>query len=94
MLLELEDPYMAFPVVGMYGGFYFRLKGQGANTKLMVESWSRVVMGSGQRQSDQPSWSASSLRKALFDGKWLPSHRGHSQSRWNRLCATRPTAPY
>ena len=49
VLLELEDPYMAFPVVGMYGGFYFQLEGQGANAKLMVESWSRVVMGSGQR---------------------------------------------
>ena len=48
-LLELERPQMWFPVPGMYGGFSYRLESIGVDAKLMAESWSRVVGGSGQR---------------------------------------------
>lgn len=48
-LLELERPQMWFPVLGMYGGFSYRLESTGPNAKLVVESWCRVVGGSGQR---------------------------------------------
>ena len=48
-LLELEQPRMWFPVPGMYGGFSYWLDGDGKNTKLISESWCRVVGGSGQR---------------------------------------------
>jgi hypothetical protein len=33
----------------MYGGFYYRLDAAGVDAKLISESWSRVVGGSGQR---------------------------------------------
>lgn len=33
----------------MYGGFSFWLEGDGPDAKLITESWSRVVGGSGQR---------------------------------------------
>lgn len=49
VMLELETPDMSFPVPGMYGGFYYRLVAPGAEAKLVCESWSRVVGGSGQR---------------------------------------------
>lgn len=45
VLLELERPQLWFPVPGMYGGFNLCLDGE----TLIVESWSRVVDGSGQR---------------------------------------------
>jgi hypothetical protein len=48
-LLELESPQMWFPVPGMYGGFSYRLETTGVEAKLISESWSRVVGGSGQR---------------------------------------------
>jgi len=48
-LLELEQPRMWFPVPDMYGGFSYWLDGEGENTKLISESWCRVVEGSGQR---------------------------------------------
>jgi hypothetical protein len=48
-LLELEQPQMWFPVPGMYGGFNYRLVATGVEAKLVSESWSRVVGGSGQR---------------------------------------------
>ncbi len=48
-LLELDDPHIWFPVPGMYGGFSFRLELTGVDAKLISESWSRVVAGSGQR---------------------------------------------
>lgn len=48
-LLELERPQMWFPVPGMYGGFSYRLECGGVATRLIVESWCRVVDGSGQR---------------------------------------------
>jgi hypothetical protein len=38
-----------FPVPGMYGGFKYRLERNGADLKLICESWCRVVDGSGQR---------------------------------------------
>ena len=48
-LLELDRPQMWFPVPGMYGGFSYCLESTGADAKLVAESWSRVVGGSGQR---------------------------------------------
>ncbi|MCK6683895.1 MAG: hypothetical protein L6R30_15955 [Thermoanaerobaculia bacterium] len=38
-----------FAVPGMYGGFSYWIEGRGRNIKLISESWSRVVEGSGQR---------------------------------------------
>lgn len=38
-----------FAVPGMYGGFGYWIEGAGRNIKLISESWSRVVGGSGQR---------------------------------------------
>lgn len=48
-LLELDRPNMWFAVPGMYGGFSYRLESEGFNAKLICESWSRIVGGSGQR---------------------------------------------
>lgn len=48
-LLELQRPQMWFPVPGMYGGFSYELETPGVNAKLIVESWSRICGGSGQR---------------------------------------------
>jgi hypothetical protein len=48
-LLELEMPTVYFPVPGMYGGFLYTLEAEGANPRLVVESWCRVAGGSGQR---------------------------------------------
>ncbi|TDV45547.1 ankyrin repeat protein [Actinophytocola oryzae] len=45
VLTELGDPGLWFAVPGMYGGFHIVLRGE----ELAVESWSRVVGGSGQR---------------------------------------------
>ena len=42
-----------FPVPGMYGGFKFEFTHDGTPT-LMVESWCRVVEGSGQRHEITP----------------------------------------
>jgi hypothetical protein len=33
----------------MYGGFSYRLEGEGERAKLVTESWCRIVGGSGQR---------------------------------------------
>jgi hypothetical protein len=44
-LTEQRDPTCWFPVPGMYGGFRYRLE----LAELTVESWCRVVGGSGQR---------------------------------------------
>ncbi len=49
ILLELEQPQMWFRVPGMYGGFGYHLESFGADAKLVVESWCRVVEGSGER---------------------------------------------
>lgn len=48
-LLEMTRPRAWFPVPGMYGGFSYRLEGEGAEARLVAESWSRVAGGSGQR---------------------------------------------
>ncbi len=38
-----------FAVPGMYGGFAYWLRGSGEATRVVTESWSRVIEGSGQR---------------------------------------------
>jgi hypothetical protein len=48
-LLGMEEPRLWFPVPGMYGGFSLRLLRPGVHAELQVESWCRVVDGSGQR---------------------------------------------
>lgn len=47
-LLELDKPEMWFAVPGMYGGFSFRLEGEGATAKLISDSWCRIGEGSEQ----------------------------------------------
>jgi hypothetical protein len=47
--LPSEDEKGWFDVPGMYGGFAFWWEGEGEAGKLIVESWCRVVEGSGQR---------------------------------------------
>ncbi|MGY6630389.1 MAG: hypothetical protein ACXIUL_05200 [Wenzhouxiangella sp.] len=49
VLLEMDRPAMWFPVPGMYGGFNYSLESIGADALLVVESWCRVVEGSGER---------------------------------------------
>lgn len=49
-LTELTTPTFWFPVPGMYGGFSYRLE----HAELIVESWCRVVGGSGQRHRITP----------------------------------------
>ena len=44
-----NEPKAWFPVPGMYGGFAYWFEGRGDDVKLIVESWCRVVEGSGQR---------------------------------------------
>src|SRR6266699_2274427 len=48
-LLESGQPKAWFPVPGMYGGFSYWLEGDCEQARLVTESWSRVVDGSGQR---------------------------------------------
>ncbi|MEC4894778.1 MAG: hypothetical protein SAL07_15415 [Oscillatoria sp. PMC 1051.18] len=48
-LLQSQDTKAWFPIPDMYGGFIYRLQTQGEEVKLITESWSRVVTGSGQR---------------------------------------------
>jgi hypothetical protein len=48
-LLSSDEPEAWFPIPGMYGGFSYRLEGEGESAKLIAESWCRVVGGSGQR---------------------------------------------
>ncbi len=48
-LLTAPEPTAWFAVPGMYGGFSYRLEGEGMQARLISESWSRVVEGSGQR---------------------------------------------
>lgn len=49
-----EDAAEWFPVPGMYGGFKYWLQGEGKNPKLVIESWSRIVFGSGRRHEIYP----------------------------------------
>jgi hypothetical protein len=48
-LLELPRAPVWFAVPGMYGGFSYELEAAGARSRLIVESWCRVVAGSGER---------------------------------------------
>lgn len=48
-LLTSDDPKAWFPIPGMYGGFNYWFEGEEQETKLVTESWCRVVGGSGQR---------------------------------------------
>ena len=50
-LLELPagSEQVWFPVPGMYGGFHYWTEADGVDPKLVCESRSRVVGGSGQR---------------------------------------------
>jgi len=54
-LPELSQPLPAeaskawFPIPGMVGGFSYWMEGAGQSSKLVCESWCRVVEGSGQR---------------------------------------------
>lgn len=48
-LLSSDAPDAWFQIPGMYGGFRYRLEGEGERAKLVTESWCRVVEGSGQR---------------------------------------------
>ena len=47
-----EPAYFAVP--GMYGGFSYRFEGEPGAPRLVVESWCRVVEGSGQRHVITP----------------------------------------
>jgi len=48
-LLGASESKAWFPIPGMYGGFRYWLEGQGADTRLITESWCRIADGSGQR---------------------------------------------
>ena len=50
-MLELRRPHLWFPVPGMYGGFRCRLEEAGDDARLVVDSFCRVVSGSGQRHA-------------------------------------------
>ena len=47
VLLKRKKNKAWFPVTGMYGGFSYWLEGEGKQTKLISESWCRIVGGSG-----------------------------------------------
>ncbi|WP_174982566.1 ankyrin repeat domain-containing protein [Burkholderia lata] len=47
--LDAQAERVWFAVPGMYGGFGYALRNDGAAAVLVSESWSRVVGGSGQR---------------------------------------------
>lgn len=49
--LPLEADRAWFPVPGMYGGFAYWHDPDSALPALRVESWSRIIEGSGQRHS-------------------------------------------
>jgi len=49
LLLERESPMIWFPIPGMYGGFRIELRRAGESPQLIVDSWSRVCGGSGER---------------------------------------------
>ena len=46
---DTDKPKGWFSVSGMHGGFSYWFEGDGETAKLVVESWSRVIEGSGQR---------------------------------------------
>mgnify|MGYP000945611205 CR=1 FL=1 len=49
MLLTTKEPEVWFPIPGMGGGFNYWVEGEGEHIKLVTESWSRFVEGTGQR---------------------------------------------
>jgi hypothetical protein len=51
VMLELDEPQVWFPVPGMYGGFYFWLQPDGADTLLVSDSWCRIVASSEERRN-------------------------------------------
>lgn len=54
-LTEAAEPSMWMAVPGMYGGFSMKLTQPGDAPELTVESWCRVVGGSGQRHLVRPN---------------------------------------
>jgi hypothetical protein len=48
-LLGFDDLRVWFVVPGTYGGVNYRLLADGVKAKLVSESWSRMVQGSGER---------------------------------------------
>lgn len=46
---DSEDSAGWFSVPGMYGGFKYWFESEGNKVRLITESWSRVVDGSGRR---------------------------------------------
>ena len=48
-LLEIGNVQVWFPILGMTGGFAYRLASDGIDAKLVCDSWSRAVDGSGRR---------------------------------------------
>jgi len=48
-LLTSQEHQTWFAIPGMYGGFNYWLEGEGEQSRLITESWSRVAEGSGQR---------------------------------------------
>lgn len=57
VMLEFEHPMMSFPVPAMYGGFYFGLNNSFGSWVLLMDSWSRVIEGSGLRHVVSPAGS-------------------------------------
>ncbi|MGW4241592.1 hypothetical protein [Nocardia sp. NPDC004722] len=53
-LTETDDPSMWMAVPGMYGGFSIELSCRTVEAELSVESWSRVIGGSGQWHMVRP----------------------------------------
>lgn len=51
---EYERATFWFPVPGMSGGFKYWLEADGAEPKLVSESWCRAVEGSGERHEVTP----------------------------------------
>jgi len=47
--LRVQKSQEWFPVPGMFGGFAYSIEERDADWILVVESWCRVVEGSGQR---------------------------------------------
>jgi hypothetical protein len=48
-MLDLRDPQIWLPVPGMCGGFKFRLEPAGPDTRLISDSWSRILDDSEER---------------------------------------------
>jgi hypothetical protein len=55
VMLEFESRRFWFPVPGMYGGFLYSLDVNESEPRLTVQSWRRVVQGSGMHHDITPS---------------------------------------